>query len=321
MKRGFTLIELLVVMAIIAILAGLLMPALARARKQAHISACSSNEHNVGQYFKMYESDHGSRAVSWSYVPTGGAGVCYDSSMSIVLLTPSYTDTSKIFVCPATSDHDIKIEIMDNSKQPYTDYFGLPGLKLAGQQTPTLASAADVYRFQTNIPAGLTSITENDSDYLIDPRVPTNSNGSRVVYGDGPDLGFMRDNTAGQFAAGSYANHSYGANLLFYDGHVAFVLMTGRDGRIPNDAPGGAADASNVMLYYDPDVYSDDGDLVGTPASYSATSFQGNMDKDCNLGNFILPAKGTNPDKAIDYPASGFSGPTNGQWNDWATLP
>ena len=42
-ERGFTLIELMIVVAIIAILAGILIPNFVNARAQAQTSACESN--------------------------------------------------------------------------------------------------------------------------------------------------------------------------------------------------------------------------------------------------------------------------------------
>ncbi len=60
-NRAFTLIELLVVIGIIAVLAGLLLPALARAKGTARKSACISNLRQLGLTWRLYLDDHEGR--------------------------------------------------------------------------------------------------------------------------------------------------------------------------------------------------------------------------------------------------------------------
>lgn len=57
-ERGFTLIELLVVIAIIAVLMGILMPALSRVRKQAKAVACQTSLKQWGTIFVLYTEDN-----------------------------------------------------------------------------------------------------------------------------------------------------------------------------------------------------------------------------------------------------------------------
>ena len=58
---GFTLVELLVVMAVIAILAALLLPTLARAKAKALGIGCLNNTHQLGTAWVMYADEHNGR--------------------------------------------------------------------------------------------------------------------------------------------------------------------------------------------------------------------------------------------------------------------
>jgi len=63
-ERGFTLIELLVVIAVIAILAALLLPAMAKAKEQGKEMDCLNNLRQIGLNLSLYNDAAGGRVPS-----------------------------------------------------------------------------------------------------------------------------------------------------------------------------------------------------------------------------------------------------------------
>lgn len=100
--NAFTLIELLVVIAIISILAALLFPVFAQARRSAHMTACVSNLHQVGAALQMYRADwddHMPRTILQAQ-PSGEDGTGGWIEGRFAALYP-YTKSHQITQCPA----------------------------------------------------------------------------------------------------------------------------------------------------------------------------------------------------------------------------
>jgi prepilin-type N-terminal cleavage/methylation domain-containing protein/prepilin-type processing-associated H-X9-DG protein len=92
---GFTLIELLVVIAIIALLMGVLIPALSRARKQARGAVCMAALKQWGMCYQLYATDYDSKLP---YFQGGTVRTTYMES-----LRPYYSDINKMRTCPAAT--------------------------------------------------------------------------------------------------------------------------------------------------------------------------------------------------------------------------
>lgn len=101
-RKGFTLIELLVVIAVIAVLMGILMPALSAVREQGRRTVCAQNEKNTGLGLFLYANDYSGK-LPLNEVDRWLFDVSYWTT-DIILASGGFD--RHIFYCPSWRDRD-----------------------------------------------------------------------------------------------------------------------------------------------------------------------------------------------------------------------
>jgi len=246
-RRGFTLVELLVVIAIIALLMGILMPALSRVRQLAFRLTCGTNLSGIGKAMLVYANDYedelpkaGGRNTVWG--PTAkwsvadrkaafgldakGAGGKATISSCFYLLVKYAEVTPKLFVCKGDAG-TTEFKLADQPSLPPN--FELIDAWDFGDSTESFKHCSYTY----HIPFGSTNTyaltTSNEPGMAVagdrNPWLKSPAAEPAKWSDWKPDAGAAGGTgTSDQAKKGNaIAHQNDGQNVLFLDSHVEFA--------------------------------------------------------------------------------------------------
>jgi prepilin-type N-terminal cleavage/methylation domain-containing protein len=253
-RKGFTLVELLVVIAIIALLMGILMPALARVRQIAHRLICGTNLSGIGKAMLIYANDYedefpraGGRNSTWGnkvdwladnrfaaygLSGTDGSGGQATISSSFYLLVKYAEVTPKSFLCKGDSGtREFKPSDYGQGGRELIDLwdFGEEPLKHCSY---SYHMPYGLYALTTSSEPGM-AVAADRNPWIDSPAAERKDPGLLSSYNPG---GGREPVNVGN----AIAHQEDGQNVLFMDSHVTFEKQ-----------PFCAINDDNIYTYWD----------------------------------------------------------------------
>jgi prepilin-type N-terminal cleavage/methylation domain-containing protein len=242
-RKGFTLVELLVVIAIIALLMGILMPALSRVRQLAFRMTCGTNLSGIGKAMLIYANDYedelpraGGRLTTWGAVTdwtapsrygafgvstTDNSGGNATISSCFYLLVKYAEVTPKSFICKGDAG-TTEFKLSEYSDVVGSDFelieawdFGIP------------ADSMKHCSYSYHIPFGLYALTvsgEPGSPVAADrnPWIKSPAADPGVFTDFQPDITPYSGTSETAQKGNAIAHQGDVQNVLFLDSHVSF---------------------------------------------------------------------------------------------------
>jgi len=241
-RKAFTLVELLVVISIIALLMGILMPALSRVRQLAFRLTCGTNLSGIGKAMLIYANDYedelpraGGRSTTWGAVRdwtapdrynafgvsrTDNTGGSASISSCFYLLVKYAEVTPKSFICKGDAG-TTEFKLSEQTQVP-TDF----ELIQAWDFGPSAESTKHC-SYSYHMPFGLYALTvSSEPGFAVaadrNPWIksPAAEAGNFGLFQ--PDIAPWNASNDQAKAGNAIAHQNDGQNVLFLDSHVNF---------------------------------------------------------------------------------------------------